>query len=61
MATKSDGQTVPIVPSQASYDDFWARYFFRVQEVEYEEEHRKKIMGKALPIIVISVYACYKI
>ncbi|TPX51601.1 hypothetical protein SeLEV6574_g00193 [Synchytrium endobioticum] len=33
-----------IVPSQASYVEFWARYFFRVREVEYEEEQRKKII-----------------
>ncbi|KAI9331343.1 hypothetical protein BDR26DRAFT_870352 [Obelidium mucronatum] len=35
------------VPSAITYDEFWTRYFFRVQEVDREEEARKKLMSDA--------------
>ncbi|KAJ3096159.1 hypothetical protein HK100_005635 [Physocladia obscura] len=34
-----------LVPSAISYDEFWLRYFFRVSEVDREEEARKKLMN----------------
>ncbi|ORY38647.1 hypothetical protein BCR33DRAFT_720657 [Rhizoclosmatium globosum] len=36
-----------IVPSTVSYEEFWTRYFFRVQQVDREEEARKKLMNDA--------------
>ncbi|KAJ3197403.1 hypothetical protein HK101_003829 [Irineochytrium annulatum] len=33
-----------IVPSQVTAEDFWLRYFYRVSEVEREEETRKRLM-----------------
>ncbi|KAJ3239719.1 BSD domain-containing protein 1 [Chytriomyces hyalinus] len=36
-----------IVPSKVNYDEFWMRYFFRVSEVDREEEARKRLMNDA--------------
>ncbi|KAI8611563.1 hypothetical protein BC830DRAFT_649042 [Chytriomyces sp. MP71] len=36
-----------VVPAVVSYDEFWMRYFFRVSEVDREEEARKRLMNDA--------------
>ncbi|KAJ3254272.1 BSD domain-containing protein 1 [Chytriomyces hyalinus] len=36
-----------IVPRKVNYDEFWMRYFFRVSEVDREEEARKRLMNDA--------------
>ncbi|KAJ3007625.1 hypothetical protein HKX48_009011 [Thoreauomyces humboldtii] len=36
-----------LVPKDISYADFWTRYYFRVTELEREEETRKKLMSAA--------------
>ncbi|KAJ3010802.1 UNVERIFIED_CONTAM: hypothetical protein HDU68_001966 [Siphonaria sp. JEL0065] len=36
-----------LIPSSISYEEFWTRYFFRVQEVDREEEARKKLISNA--------------
>ncbi|KAJ3174333.1 hypothetical protein HDU88_000301 [Geranomyces variabilis] len=36
-----------LVPSEISYATFWQRYFFRVSELEREEETRKQLLAKA--------------
>ncbi|KAJ3031651.1 UNVERIFIED_CONTAM: BSD domain-containing protein 1 [Siphonaria sp. JEL0065] len=41
------GLMTKIVPSSISYEEFWTRYFFRVQEVDREEEARKKLISNA--------------
>ncbi|KAJ1559720.1 hypothetical protein HK405_009584, partial [Cladochytrium tenue] len=33
-----------IVPTQVGSEDFWARYFFKVAEIEREEEMRRRLM-----------------
>lgn len=33
-----------IVPSTISEDEFWKRYFFRVQQINEDEEKRKLIL-----------------
>ncbi|KAI8619336.1 hypothetical protein BC830DRAFT_1165461 [Chytriomyces sp. MP71] len=35
-----------VVPAVVSYDEFWMRYFFRVSEVDREEEARKRLMNE---------------
>ncbi|KAJ3068241.1 BSD domain-containing protein 1 [Podochytrium sp. JEL0797] len=35
------------VPSSTTYDEFWTRYFFRVQEVDREEEARRNLLSDA--------------
>ncbi|KAJ3299659.1 hypothetical protein HK104_007878 [Borealophlyctis nickersoniae] len=36
-----------LVPHDVSYDDFWARYFFRVAQIEKEEETRRRVITDA--------------
>jgi hypothetical protein len=37
------------VPGEVPYDEFWMRYFFKIAEVEREEETRKRLMsGKSM-------------
>ncbi|KAI8826616.1 uncharacterized protein EV422DRAFT_562677 [Fimicolochytrium jonesii] len=36
-----------LVPADLSYPDFWLRYFFRVAEVDREEETRKQLLANA--------------
>ncbi|KAJ3412018.1 BSD domain-containing protein 1 [Chytridiales sp. JEL 0842] len=36
-----------IVPGEVPLTEFWARYFFKVSEVEREEDARKKLMSEA--------------
>ncbi|KAJ3130308.1 BSD domain-containing protein 1 [Physocladia obscura] len=41
------GLLAKLVPSAISYDEFWLRYFFKISEVDREEEMRKKLMNDA--------------
>ncbi|KAI9207998.1 uncharacterized protein BJ171DRAFT_492329 [Polychytrium aggregatum] len=34
-----------IVPTKVSYDDFWLRYFWKIAELEREEETRRRLMS----------------
>ncbi|KAJ3326428.1 hypothetical protein HDU76_012932 [Blyttiomyces sp. JEL0837] len=36
-----------LVPSQVSHEQFWQRYFFKVAEIDREEETRKRLMNDA--------------
>ena len=45
-----------LVPDQASYQDFWTRYYFLRQIIEEEEARRKDIMkGRISPLLLDSV------
>lgn len=35
------------VPAQLSYNTFWTRYFFRLSEIQLEEETRKQVLQSA--------------
>lgn len=39
-----------LVPAQLSDEAFWTRYFWRKQQIEDEEERRKKVLQGACPV-----------
>jgi hypothetical protein len=39
-----------LVPGELTEDEFWTRYFFRVHQIDQEEERRKAVLsGTVLP------------
>jgi hypothetical protein len=34
-----------LVPGELSEDEFWTRYFFRVHQIDQEEERRKAVLA----------------
>ena len=42
-----------LVPSQLSFETFWLRYFFKLSEIELEEETRIKVLQSKHMILVI--------
>jgi hypothetical protein len=40
-----------LVPGELTEDEFWTRYFFRVHQIDQEEERRKAVLlGEVLPV-----------
>ena len=45
---------VCLVPEELTEDEFWTRYFFRVHQIDQEEERRKVVLAGECCIHLLS-------